>query len=260
MFLDTRPAELDAAGDEDPWHEFRVGHPAEALALLRRLRDGAHPVNLNGPGGQMLGTVLWSLDEARGRLNFSVEPERPELPGLIETGEAVGVAYLDSIKLQFELQQLLLVRAARGAVLQSELPPVLYRFQRRQSYRVRIPGGALACVRMRHPSLPDMTLTLRILDVSIGGCALFVPQDVPALQPGTHVASVLVTLDADTRLETGLALQHASSIQPEQRGLRVGCAWIGLSPGAERALQHYIDQTQKRRRLLTLSRDRATRP
>lgn len=252
MFLDTRPAELDAAGSEDRWREFRVGHPTEVLALLRRLRDGAHPVNLNGPGGQMLGTVLWSVDESRGRLNFSVEPDRPELPGLIEAGEAVGVAYLDSIKLQFELQQPLLVRAARGAVLQAEIPQVLYRFQRRQAFRVRVPEGTQACVRMRHPSLPDMTLTLRVLDVSIGGCALFVPQDVPSLQPGTRVANALMTLDADTRLETGLALQHATSIQPEQRGVRMGCAWIGLSPSAERALQRYIDQTQKRRRLLTL--------
>ena len=98
MFLDTRPAELDAAGDEDPWHEFRVGHPAEVLALLRRLRDGAHPVNLNGPGGQMLGTVLWSLDEARGRLNFSVEPERPELPGLIEPFLDRKLVHVDMIE------------------------------------------------------------------------------------------------------------------------------------------------------------------
>lgn len=252
MFLDTQPAALDAHGGEDPWSEFRVGHPSEVLALMRRLRDGAHAVNLNGPGGQMLGTVLWSMDEARRRMNFSVDPDRPELAGLIEGGEAVAVAYLDSVKLQFDLHEMVLVRAARGAVLQTEMPPVLYRFQRRQAFRVRVPEGTQPTVRLRHPSLPDMTLTLRVLDVSIGGCALAVPQDVPALQPGTRVASTLVTLDADTRFETGMALQHATSIQPEQRSVRIGCAWIGLSPSAERALQRYIDQTQKRRRLLTL--------
>ncbi len=252
MFLDTQPAALDAHGGEDPWSDFRVGHPSEVTSLMRKLRDGAHTVNFNGPNGQMLGTVLWSVDDSRGRLNFSVEPDRPELASLIEGGEAVAVSYLDSIKLQFDIHEMLLVRAARGAVLQTEVPRVLYRFQRRQAFRVRVPEDSQPTARLRHPSLPDMTLTLRVLDVSIGGCALFVPKDVPSLQPGTRVASALMTLDADTRLETGLALQHATSIQPEQRGVRMGCAWIGLSPSAERALQRYIDQTQKRRRLLTL--------
>ena len=37
---------------------------------------------------------------------------------------------------------------------------------------------------------PEMQLALRVLDVSIGGCALQVPRDVPALQPGAKLAGV----------------------------------------------------------------------
>lgn len=252
MFLDTQPAMLDADGGADPWSEFRVSHPGEVVALMRRLRDGEHAVNLNAPNGRILDTVLWALDESSRRLNFAVSGEPPDLAALIESEEVVAVAYLDSVKLQFDLSGLLVVRSARSSALQAALPDVLYRFQRRQAFRVRPMVSTAPVARLRHPSMPEMALELRVLDVSIGGCALLVPPDVPPLQPGTRLSSVVVSLDPDTSFETGIQMQHVTAIQPDQRGVRMGCAWAGLSPNAERKLQLYIDQTQKRRRLLSL--------
>jgi hypothetical protein len=46
-------------------------------------------------------------------------------------------------------------------------------------------------------------------------------------------------------------VHHISSIQPNARGVRLGCELLKLDGHAERSLQRYIDQTQKRRRLLT---------
>jgi c-di-GMP-binding flagellar brake protein YcgR len=45
-------------------------------------------------------------------------------------------------------------------------------------------------------------------------------------------------------------LQHVSSLH--SGGLRLGCQWQKIDGSAQRALQRYIDQTQKRRRLLSL--------
>ena len=53
--------------------------------------------------------------------------------------------------------------------------------------------------------------------------------------------------------EVSLQLQHVTSIPPNDLGLRIGCEWLRLAGDAERALQRYIDQTQKRRRLLAQS-------
>ncbi len=252
MFADTRPAALDADGGVDPWREFRVDHPREILALLGRLRDGNHTVNLNAPDGQLLATTLWSIDERQRCLNFGVEPEQPELAALIEADEIVAVAYLDSIKLQFDLDGLTLVRGARSAALQAAWPDRMYRFQRRSAFRVRTHESTRPTAHLRHPALPDMALALRVLDVSIGGCALFLPHDVPPLQPGTHLGSVHFALDGETRFDTGLQLQHVTAIQSHARGVRLGCAWRTLGVATERVLQRYIDRTQKQRRLLSL--------
>ncbi len=252
MFENTRPAALGPAGGIDPWAEFRVDHPREVLAILRQLRDGNVPVNLNAPDGAMLATSLWALDDERGRLNFSADPAHPQLERLVEENEAVAVAYLDSVKLQFDVAGLLLVRSLNAAALQAQVPREVYRFQRRGAYRVRTLEQHSPTAGLRHPAMPDMTLALRVLDVSVGGCALFLPADVPAIEPGSTLAGVQIELDADTRFSAPLRIHHVTSLGNSDRGVRLGCEWAQLDGQAARALQRYIDQTQKRRRLLSL--------
>ncbi len=252
MFQDTRPADLDAAGGSDPYAEFRVTHPGERLALMRQLRDGNVPVMLSSPEGSTMTTTLWALDDQRGRLNFSAEASHPQLDDLVDADEVVAVAYLESVKLQFDLQGLVLVRSFNACALQCKMPAEIYRFQRRNAYRVRPLERQQPKARLRHPSMPEMQLALRVLDVSAGGCALWLPQDVPALQAGTRLAEVVIELDELTRFSAALTLQHVTVLQAGDRGVRLGCAWQPLSGAAERTLQLWIDQAQKRRRLLTL--------
>jgi len=249
MPLDTRPAPLDA---DDRFAEFRVEHPRERLALLRQVCDASVPVTLAAPDGATLNSALWAVDEAGQRISFSAEPSDPQLERLVECDEAAAVAYLDNVKLQWDLRQLMVVRGARACALQSLMPEVLYRFQRREAFRVRTFEQSSPVARLRHPAIPEMALRLRVLDVSAGGCALFLPHDVPPLTPGSKLAGVEIELDADTRFATTLILQHVTAITPGDRGVRLGCEWVPLQGNAARALQRYIDQTQKRRRMLQL--------
>lgn len=252
-FQDTRPASLQQMTG-DATDEFRVNHPTELLALLRQLADQNVRVHLSAPGGTAYVTTVWTVDGQQRRLSLAADAAQPAVRDLIDVGEATAVAYLDSVKLQFDLQQLVLVHGTRDSVLQAALPAVLYRFQRRSSFRVRTPANAAPTATLRHPSLPDMLLALRVLDVSIGGCALALPADVPPLAAGIGLPGVHVELDADTRFETTLTLQHVSGgMGSTSTGQRLGCAFGKLDGAAQRALQRYIDQTQKRQRLFSLS-------
>src|SRR4051812_40238713 len=71
--LHTQPAVLDALGGVDPYSEFRVQHPREIAALLKELTRDAIPVILSGPGGVSLTTVVWTVDTAQQRINFSAD-------------------------------------------------------------------------------------------------------------------------------------------------------------------------------------------
>ena len=251
-FLDSRPAPLDSQHAQDTFAPFRCDNPREVLALLRQMRDGAVSVALSGPGGANLGATVWTVDSDHSRITFDVEPGDAQLAGLVECNEATAVAYLDAVKLQFDLHDLLLVRNPRASALQARLPQHLYRFQRRASYRVRPPDRSAPVARLRHPALADMTLNLRILDLSVGGCALLLPDDVPTLPLGATLHAVELVLDAQTSITVTLRLQHASSVQSGAPGLRLGCELLHVAPITERELQRHIDQTQKRRRLLSL--------
>jgi flagellar brake protein len=249
-FEDTRPAALDDSGGIDPWGPFRVERPSERIALLKQLRDSASPVLLSAPAGGAMTTTLWTIDEHRGQLSFSANGEPPQLPAIVASNEGVAIAYLDSVKLQFDLAGMVLVRGARASALQCLLPQELYRFQRRGAYRVRTLERHAPTARLRHPAIPEMALALRVLDVSIGGCSLFVPADVPLLEPGLVLQGVRIELEADTRFEVGLQLHHVTSIPGNDLGVRIGCEWQQLAGANERALARYIEQTQKRSRLL----------
>lgn len=251
MFQDTRPADPGQLSGGDHWAEFRIDDRRAICALLRQLRDRSTPVNVVSPDGAMLCANVWTIDEDRSHLNLSAEAADPQLAGLVEGNEAVAVAYLDSVKLQFDLLGLVLVRSARSCALQARLPREMYRFQRRNSFRVRTLEQHSPTAHLRHPSIPDMTLNLRVLDVSAGGCAIYLPSDVPPLPPGCELAGVQIALDADTRFTATVRLQHVTSIGVTERGVRLGCEWAPLDGASSRALQRYIDLTQRRRRLLS---------
>lgn len=253
MSQETLPMPLSAmSGSPAGLDEFRVGSPAEVLGLLKQCADGNVLLNLSSPDGTGYTSTVWAIDAQRGIVCLSADANDVKLQCLLESDEVVAVCYLDSIKLQFDLHDLVLVHNGRNSALNARFPREVYRFQRRSSFRVRPMLNTRPTASLRHPSLPDMQLSLRVLDVSIGGVALFLPDDVPPIEPGVRVAQVLVELDGDTRLQTDLVIHHITQLHHESKGARLGCEMIKLGGDGERALQKYIDQTQKRRRLLSI--------
>jgi flagellar brake protein len=247
MIAQTPPASAATRTDD-----FRVSAPEEVLALLRQLADTATLLNISSPDGSSYTTTLWTVDPALHKITFSGDAGHPQLQSLLDAGEAVVMGYVDAVKLQFDLQGMVLVHGKSTCALQADLPGEMFRFQRRSSFRARTLPRTSPMASMRHPSVPDMPLDLRVLDISMGGCALLLPDNVPPLQPGVRVQKVTIDLDAETRFDTTLQLQHVTSLHGGTAGVRLGCAMHQLSGEAQRALQRYIDHTQKRRRLLAL--------
>ncbi|MCK9684697.1 flagellar brake protein [Scleromatobacter humisilvae] len=251
MFEDTRPASLDDLGSGDALAEFRVTAPGEIRALLKQLMDDAVPLNLSASDGSAYTTMLWTVDPAAGRVSFTADMMAPAVHDIVEADECAAVAYLDRVKVQFDVTDLVVVQGHKASVLQARLPAEMFRFQRRNTFRVRTLERTAPTASFRHPGIPDMSLALRVLDVSIGGCALLQPANVPLLQPGAVIKGVRLSLDADTQIDAGLMLHHVTSTGAENGSVRLGCEIVGMGPTAQRALQVYIDQTQKRRRMMS---------
>lgn len=244
---------LDAlTGGAGALDEFRITVPREIAAMLKKFADGSVALNLNASDGSVVSATIWSTDAERGAMGFNVDPGEPALNALLECQEVIVVGYLDSVKVQFDVGNVVLVHGARASVLSCSYPREIFRFQRRNAYRVRPLMRTTPVARVRHTDIADMQLALRVLDLSIGGCALFLPDDVPAMQVGGVLNQVQIELDADTRFHVNLRLQHVTSHNADARGVRLGCEFVRADASALRALQCFIDLTQKRGKLLSL--------
>lgn len=236
---------------DDNLDDFRISSAVEIQAILRQLLDSNAMITLSSPNGISYTTMLWAVDSTRGVICFSAESNDPRLQQLLESNEIVAAAYLDSIKVQFDVDGAVQVRGGDTA-LNASYPRVIYRFQRRSSFRVKPLLSNSPVAHFRHPAMPDMQLSLRILDISLGGVALSLPKDVPMVAAGINIRHCLLELDADTQIDTSLTIHHVTVLNPENLGARLGCELVGLHGSDERALQNYINQTQKRRIALTL--------
>lgn len=234
--------------------DYRITSQVEIQALLKKLLDSNTLVTLSGPQGATHTTMLWAVDTSRGIVCFSAEADDPNLESLLESDEVVAVAYLDSIKVQFDVEGLVHVHGGHHSALNAQYPTEMFRFQRRDAFRVKPFSSHSPQAQMRHPGMPDMVLNLRILDVSLGGMALFLPDTIPMLDAGSKIGRCIIDLDGDTRIEAGVKIHHVTVLHPEFHGARLGCEFFGLDGGTMRTLQHYINQTQKRRSALSVDK------
>ncbi len=248
--MDTPLSTASPQADELTVSTFCLRSASEISTLLEQLRDHAVLINLYAPDGPVITAQVWTVDEAADTVSFSVDPEHPSLQSLIESDEATAVAYLDSVKLQFDLQNLMLVRGAVDSALHCTFPREVLRFQRRNSFRVQPLSRTQPKALMRHPMIAEMQLELRVLDISLTGCALLLPHDVPALPAGIQINDVRFVLDMSTRLTVDLHLHHVTAFNHQAQGVRLGCEVLSLNADTQRVLQRYIDQNQKQRRLL----------
>lgn len=241
--LKISPLAPDAA-DAD----FRLDAPGEIMNWLRELLQSQARIQLSTPEGEAIHTVLRALDTPHGMLTMEAPQARDALPPVLASDELVATAYLDRIKLQFDVTGLVAIRGDGAEVLRAPVPLRIYRFQRRQAYRVMSAGQLYPALKLADADLPRV----RVLNVSAGGVALQWPAHVvPAPEHGEEISGTL-ELEREVSFSTLLRVQHLAAGE-DSGPHHIGCAFVSLSPNAARALQVFIDQAQKRERLMRRS-------
>ena len=229
--------------------DFRLDAPGEIMNWLRELLQSQARLQLTTPDGEAIHTVLRALDTPHGMLTMEAPTGGDTLAPVLASDELVATAFLDRIKLQFDVSGLVSIRGDGAEVLRAPVPLRLYRFQRRQAYRVASAGQLYPALKLSHPDLPR----IRVMNVSAGGVALQWPANVvPVPQPGEEIAGTL-ELEREVSFTSLLRVQHMEPGEPAGTPHHVGCAFVSLAPTAARALQIFIDQAQKRERLMRRS-------
>ncbi len=225
--------------------DFRLDAPGEIMNWLRELLESQARIQLSTPEGEAIHTVLRSLDTPQGMLTMEAPVAGDTLAPVLASDELVATAYLDRIKLQFDVSGLVAIRGDGAEVLRAPTPLRLYRFQRRQAYRVASAGQLYPALKLAQADLPR----IRVINVSAGGVALQWPANVvPVPRVGEEISATL-ELEREVSFTALLRVQHMTDGESGAPH-RAGCAFVSLPPSAARALQVFIDQAQKRERLM----------
>ncbi len=103
-------------------------------------------------------------------------------------------------------------------------------------------------VELRHPAVPEIALALPVIDLSADGCALLLPPDMPAIEPGVTINGARMRIGGATPLGVSLHVRHLTSIEPGSAGVRLGCRFVALAPEVACALRRHVDRVQRRGR------------
>ncbi len=252
-FLDTQPAPIDSLDMAGPWAKFRVHDPRRQIATLREICRNDKPLTLGAPGGPSIAVSLWSVDDHAAKLHFKVGEGVANPLEITRQPDLWAAAYLDDAKVQFALPSVMLSNEGGTSVLVADAPKLMYHLPRRRAVRVKRDHDKAPTVRFRHPLSPEITTELRVLDISISGCALWRPDGVMPLLPGMELRRVEVELDDHTIVFSDLGVQHATTVTGPNPGARVGCAWRGMPAPAQERLRSWIQGGRRRRELISLS-------
>lgn len=226
--------------------DLDIANPAEISAWFQNLVDEQVSVHLEGPAGQTWTLQALACLPSTHQFDLRLPSLNLAAPAWVLQGPVHAHATLRRIRLDFELPAPRLLLADAGLpLLRAPLPAELRRHQRRQAFRVQPASSHHPRAWLPRPGA--LPLAVRTVDLSAGGVALLWPAALPLPLVGDLLPGVELELGRDQRLPVQLQVQHLKDEPPETEP-HVGCAFIGLSPAAERQLALYLNHLQRRQR------------
>jgi c-di-GMP-binding flagellar brake protein YcgR len=228
---------------------YRVDDGLEVVALLKRLCSERALVTLYaGVGGQFLVTTILRVDVAHNQVVFDFTTDEARRQMLLGAARATAVGYLDSVKIQFDLN-LKKADPAATTELKCPVPAEMFRIQRRNAYRARPLASQPATCWIANAEAPGQREPMRLLDISLGGVALMAVSAALEIQPGMRLEHCVIELPGHDRFACDMVVRYldqgARALTDKQR---CGCEFLGLSGSVLRLIQVYVNEVEQRRR------------
>ena len=224
--------------------DFRIEGALAVRAILRELAQRHVLVTLYADERLADFAVSQVLRAADAGVDFDLSGQEPFVQALSRACRVVGVAFPGQVKTQFCLERFTVVHEPNGALLRAPLPAVLHRIQRRDAFRVALPGSADAWCVCRVP--PDGEVRYRLADLSVGGASILLPPGVAAPEPGTIWPHCRIETSDGRMLPCDLSVRHVDE-HPSGNGAHlVGVAFHAMPGDVRRQVQIYVLDLEKR--------------
>ena len=230
------------------YQQFMLHGRSEVLFVLRQLRDAGDPVTLHfNEGRDAVASRLLAADDAGVVLDPAGDPAANQRA--LNSGRLFAVARHDKVRIQF----LVTGPAPRDfdgrPAWSAPLPEAVLRLQRREFYRLALPGDeALKCRIPRQDS--EQMFTASIIDIGGGGLAVIVPPAELPLSAGMEFPNCRIDLPdvgiVSARLQvcTLFDLTLPSGVPVH----RIGCRFVDLPGTMLTLVQRYVLKMERQRK------------
>ncbi len=162
------------------------------------------------------------------------------------------VAFLDNVKLQFSVGAAEAVEHQGRAAFRVRLPQQMLRMQRRGAYRRQPPAVRPATCLVPSPGKKGQYESVRVLDLSVGGLALFV-HPIQFASAGRHtLENCYLDLPDIGQITVTLRVRYVDDYQARMTACAaVDASSLSLSESAARMLQTVYEQAGRAARVAT---------
>ena len=239
LVLGQREGPVDEIGDDD---RFRIHSRMEIVGILRAV--GTHrelvTVQFGGAADFVVSAVL-AVNPDFEEVVLDYGADEAAMQRLLKAERLRITTQLDHVRIYFQGDVAEAVRFEDGVAFRIRLPESILRFQRRDSYRLKVPlGRPLLCDVPANDSGSER-IALRVRDISVAGVGLIdYPKHfrvaVGMVWPGCRIQ--LPELGA---LTADLEVMHAS----DGDARRCGCRFRNLPFPMQNLIQRYITRVER---------------
>ncbi len=228
---------------------FMVYARVEIIAMLRQLMQ--HNVLVSAYYDKNQGcavTALLAVNPDFEELVFDLPSEAYAARKLLASEGVIFVAFVESIKMQFTVTGAAPTQHDGKPAFRVRLPEQVLRLQRRDYFRVKTPIAKPAHCLVPMSEDNQRYEKLRMLDISVGGCALQTSAERFALKSGQDLNGCILDLPGIGGINVNIKVRHVEPMQRDPAQLRAGCEFVNVAPQARLNLQRYVNKLDAEQR------------
>lgn len=238
------------AGEDSP---YWVYSNVEILYVLKDLLKArtALACELNR-GSETFTSEVLGVEAAKG-IVLDVPPSQAQMDAALRASTIIiRTAIGAGVRIEFELDGLSAVEWEGGSALTALLPRRMLKIQRRNFFRVSVPKSRPINCMIGSPG--QESVPYAVLDLGLGGVALYAVEDPPRLKEGRIYEQCRIALPEVGVIEPRIEIRHLTELRVPNRPVayRYGCRFDRLPASVESLIQRFVLQLERDRRAAAL--------
>lgn len=249
------PLQRPSLSAEDDYSKYSINWKKEIVYLLRAIMESGGLLSAHFDHGKnFILTSIIGVNADRDEVILDFGATEALNLRILDSDRIIFVTSHDKVRVQFVADRIDKIRFEGRDAFRIELPESLVKLQRREYYRVTTPiANPLKCI---VPIDKDLKIEMTIVDISIGGIGVALPQGDTVFEVGMSFPGCHLALPDIGNIAATLVIRSVfeATLRNGQPSKRAGCQFIDLPANMQSMIQRYIIKVERERRAMDLDR------